>query len=152
MPNTFRTSLLRSIDARLTFVLVLVLSLHLTRDSVRGQELSQPEGAATAVGVMNQGSVEIPDSVRRKVGYQHWKGAAIGGGAGAVAGVLLNLMARTACADCDNDPSVAETGAVVAALGGAFGFLVGLGSPRYEWVPTPVIYDSLPMKSEESER
>ena len=78
---------------------------------------------------------EATDSVRQKVGYSHWKGAAIGGAAGAVAGVLLALAVRGGCSDCGSDPDVARTALVSAGVVGAFGFLVGLGSPRYRWVP-----------------
>ena len=81
-------------------------------------------------------AVSIPDSVRKKVGYQHWRGAAICGAAGAVGGVLLALLARGQCSDCGaNDPRVPEVGVVGAGLGGAFGFLVGAASPKYRWVP-----------------
>jgi hypothetical protein len=96
-------------------------------------------GTATAT-VVGRHSVEIPDSVRQKVGYHHWKGAAIGGGLGAVAGLVLGLAARVSCSDCD--PSIAATSLTVAGLGGAFGFLVGLASPKYEWVPSPGVKDS----------
>jgi hypothetical protein len=79
--------------------------------------------------------IVIPDSVRRKVGYQHWRGAAIGAGLGGVAGFLLGVAAHGRCADCDgSEPSVAAVGLVGAGLGGAFGLLVGLASPRYAWV------------------
>ena len=77
--------------------------------------------------------VEAADSVRQKVGYSHWKGAAIGGAAGAVAGLLLGFAVRTACSDCD--PDIAKGTLVSAGVVGAFGFLVGLASPRYRWVP-----------------
>jgi hypothetical protein len=80
-------------------------------------------------------AVAIPDSVRKKVGYQHWRGAAIGGALGAVGGVALALLAHGACYDCpSNDPSVLEVGFMGAGLGGAFGFLVGAASPKYRWV------------------
>ena len=82
-------------------------------------------------------AVAIPDSVRRKVGYQHWKGAAIGGALGGVGGVVLALLARGACYDCSSDNSdVLEVGVIGAGLGGAFGFLVGAASPQYRWVRT----------------
>lgn len=78
----------------------------------------------------------IPDSVRRKVGYQHWKGAAIGGSLGAVVGFALALAARGQCSDCSSDTApVGQVTVIGAGLGGAFGFLVGLASPRYRWVP-----------------
>ena len=87
----------------------------------------------TADSLWGDREVEAADSVRQKVGYSHWKGAAIGGAAGAVAGLLLGLAARTTCSDCD--PDIAKGILVSAGVVGAFGFLVGLGSPRYRWVP-----------------
>jgi hypothetical protein len=94
-------------------------------------------GQLTAVSHPTPHAVSIPDSVRKKVGYQHWRGAAIGGAAGAVGGVVLALLAHGACSDCpSNDPNVPEVGFVGAGLGGAFGFLVGAASPKYRWVPS----------------
>jgi len=76
----------------------------------------------------------IPDSIRQRVGYQHWKGAAIGGGLGALAGLALALAAGQ-CDDCSSDsPNAGIVTLTGAGLGGAFGFLVGLASPRYRWV------------------
>ncbi len=79
--------------------------------------------------------VAVPDSVRERVGYQHWKGAAIGGGVGPLGGLVLALAAHGQCADCtSNTPPIAKTTLVGAGLGGAFGFLVGLASPCYRRV------------------
>ena len=76
----------------------------------------------------------IPDSIRRKVGYQHWKGGAIGGSVGALAGLLLSTLAPTQCSDCTStDSYVLEATLIGAGLGGAFGFLVGAASPKYRW-------------------
>ena len=100
-----------------------------------GIEASQSQ--LTAASHPTPEAVSIPDSVRKKVGYQHWRGAAIGGAAGAVGGVLLALFARGQCSDCGpNDPKVPEVGFLGAGLGGAFGFLVGAASPKYRWVPS----------------
>ena len=80
-------------------------------------------------------AVAIPDSIRQRVGYQHWKGAAIGGGLGALAGLALALAAHGQCSDCPSDsPNVGTVTLAGAGLGGALGFLVGLASPRYRWV------------------
>jgi hypothetical protein len=80
-------------------------------------------------------AVVIPDSIRQRVGYQHWKGAAIGGGLGALAGLALALAAHGQCSDCPSDsPNVGTVTLAGAGLGGALGFLVGLASPRYRWV------------------
>jgi hypothetical protein len=125
--------------------LVILLTMIAAQSSPRNayaQELQrvvdQFGETATATAVRRH-SVEIPDSVRQKVGYHHWKGAAIGGGLGALAGLILALA--PGCSDCD-DPSVAATSLAGAGLGGAFGFLVGLASPKYEWVPSPAVKDS----------
>jgi hypothetical protein len=77
----------------------------------------------------------VPDSVRYRVGYQHWKGAAIGAGVGAVLGGVLVMVSGAGCADC-----TVTTGdrveAVLLVTGGAglLGFLAGLASPKYVWV------------------
>ncbi len=75
----------------------------------------------------------IPDSTRRVVGYQHWKGAVIGATGGALIGALLGSRVLSRCSDCDmTDSDVLKASLVTAGLGGAFGFLVGLASPKYE--------------------
>jgi hypothetical protein len=75
----------------------------------------------------------VPDSTRRVVGYQHWKGAAIGSAGGALLGALLGLRARSGCSDCNlTGSNILKASLVTAGVGGAFGFLVGLASPRYE--------------------
>lgn len=94
------------------------------------------DGAAPSDGVQIQrGAVAVPDSVRKKVGYQHWKGGAIGATVGGLAGLLLSQLSGQ-CSDCtSSDSDVLEITAIGAGLGGAFGFLVGAASPKYEWVP-----------------
>lgn len=82
----------------------------------------------------SSGVLAKPDSVRRKVGYQHWKGGAIGGSVGALAGLLLAALAPGECYDCtSNDSGTLEATLIGAGLGGAFGFLVGAASPKYRW-------------------
>jgi hypothetical protein len=82
----------------------------------------------------------VPDSTRMRVGYQHWRGAGIGSAIGAGVGVLLGVLAPTGCADCD-PPSRGETiltvGLLGAGAGGLVGFLAGLSSPKYVWLPAP---------------
>lgn len=78
----------------------------------------------------------IPDSTRRRVGYHHWKGAAIGAGGGALLMALLYLSVGDSCYDCEGGRShFLEAELVGAGVGGALGFLVGLGSPKYESRP-----------------
>ena len=96
------------------------------------------DSAGPSDGVQVQrGAVAVPDSIRKKVGYQHWKGGAIGGAIGGLAGLLLSQVGtRDYCTDCTSrDSDVLEITAIGAGLGGAFGFLVGAASPKYEWVP-----------------
>jgi len=78
------------------------------------------------------------DSLARRVGYQHWKGAAIGASLGAFAGFMLTLIYDNDCADCDKPSYPLVKGALGgAAIGGLIGFVAGLASPRYapETVP-----------------
>ena len=77
----------------------------------------------------------IPDSVRHRVGYQHWKGAAIGTGVGAVLGGALAVGGGVGCSDCTITTwDRAQAALVVTGVGAAVGFLAGLASPRYAWV------------------
>jgi len=93
-----------------------------------------PRFESSAVLRPHEIELVMPDSVRRKVGYQHWKGGAIGGSVGALAGLLLAELAPTECADCTSTHSEALRATLIGAgLGGAFGFLVGAASPKYRW-------------------
>jgi hypothetical protein len=98
------------------------------RDSV---PLIRPSPALTTVS----------DSVRRRVGYQHWRGTGIGLGTGGVVGALTGaiLGAVTVCDDCPEQHSpgwgALRVGLLGAGAGGVVGFLVGLSSPKYVWVP-----------------
>jgi hypothetical protein len=81
----------------------------------------------------------VPDSVRRRVGYQHWRGAGMGLAVGAAVGALGGavLASIIECSDC-SPPSVGEGALIVGLLGAGtgsvVGFLAGLSSPKYEWV------------------
>jgi hypothetical protein len=83
----------------------------------------------------------VPDSVRIRAGYQHWRGAGlgllIGTGFGALAGAVLSHIGDS-CSDCTEDTSAGEgaliLGALGAGTGSVLGFLAGLASPRYAWV------------------
>ena len=86
-------------------------------------------------------AIQVPDSVRVRRGYQHWRGAAlgaaIGGAVGALAGAVVGGV--TSCDDCRRQPTVGN-GALYGGLGGVgvggvTGFLVGLSLPRYRWIP-----------------
>jgi hypothetical protein len=78
----------------------------------------------------------VPDSSRHKVGYQHWKGAAIGAGAGAVLGTVLAFGVAGECDDCTMTTwDRAQGPLVVTGAGSVFGFLLGLASPKYLRVP-----------------
>jgi hypothetical protein len=93
----------------------------------------ESQGGPPVAAELSQTAVAVPDSVRQKVGYQHWKGGAIGGVLGAAAGLLLTAF-PIGCSDCSSrDAGVVRATFIGAGLGGAFGFLVGAASPKYEW-------------------
>jgi hypothetical protein len=106
--------------------------------SAGAQELRAFARAVRAPSTVPAPSVRLPDSVRIKVGYHHWKGGAIGAGIGAAAGLLVAYAAHDSCQDCSSSgPATSTTTLVGAGLGGVFGFIVGLASPKYAWVPAP---------------
>jgi hypothetical protein len=91
-----------------------------------------------AVTARHAPTLTLPDSVRQKVGYQHWKGAAIGAGVGAVLGSVLAFGLAGQCDDCTQTTWHRTRGAlVITGASSAFGFLVGLASPKYAWRPSP---------------
>lgn len=81
--------------------------------------------------------VGIPDSVRERTGYQHWRGGAIGLAVGGAVGALTGAIGGglSSCDDCSRQPTAANgalvLGLVGAGAGGVLGFLAGLASPRY---------------------
>lgn len=86
--------------------------------------------------------VVVPDSVRKLTGYQHWRGAglglAIGGAVGALTGAIGGAVAS--CDDCSQQPTAGNGalafGLIGAGAGGVLGFLAGLASPKYAWIPS----------------
>jgi hypothetical protein len=82
----------------------------------------------------------IRDSVQRVTGYQHWRGAGIGTVVGGVVGALAGaVLVNDSCSDCGEQWSRGRgafvLGLLGAGTGGVAGFLAGLSSPKYEWVP-----------------
>lgn len=72
---------------------------------------------------------------RKRTGYHHWEGLAIGSGGGALLMGLLYAAAHTSCSDCGEGESYfLEAELLSASVGGVLGFLVGLGIPKYESV------------------
>ena len=95
-------------------------------------------GPPLALPLPRPTAVVPADSVRQKVGYQHWKGAAIGAGVGAVLGSALAFGLAGECDDCTVTSWDRAQGALlITGASSAFGFLVGLASPRYAWRPSP---------------
>jgi hypothetical protein len=84
------------------------------------------------------GSTTMPDSVRQRVSYQHWRGGALGVAVGGAVGVLTGaVLLNGRCDDCSHQPSGALTGGLVGAgAGGLLGFFAGLASPKYQRIPT----------------
>jgi hypothetical protein len=80
----------------------------------------------------------VPDSVRIRTGYQHWRGGALGLAIGGALGALTGAAAGDYCSDCTQTTAgsrAVRVGLLGAGAGGALGFLVGLASPKYGWVP-----------------
>ena len=83
--------------------------------------------------------VSVPDSVRKRTGYQHWRGAAIGLAIGGTLGALTGATRADQCDDCGRQPTATSraltVGLIGAGAGGVLGFLAGLASPKYVWIP-----------------
>ena len=83
--------------------------------------------------------VSVPDSVRKPTGYQHWRGAAIGSAIGGALGALTGAARDENCSDCTRQFTAGgralRVGLIGAGAGGVLGFLVGLTSLKYTWVP-----------------
>ena len=116
--------------------LAAILSLGPLGGAAAQQQVSFSDWTASWPAVMSTSSTgaTLPDSLRRKVGYQHWKGAAIGGGVGAVLGTVLAFGVAGGCADCTvTTRDRAQAALLVTGVTSVFGFLVGLASPKYVW-------------------
>jgi hypothetical protein len=128
---------LRSGGGRMRYAIVLLVATSLGSSmtgAAHAQAVTRFETNMIPPWQPRKDAPVIPDSVRRKVGYQHWKGGAIGGSVGALAALLLGVLAPTGCADCTStDSDKLEVTLIGAGLGGAFGFLVGAASPKYRW-------------------
>jgi hypothetical protein len=117
-------------------VLAATLSLAAVGSAAAQQQVSfsrwaAPRPAAASIG---RSAAPLPDSLRRKVGYQHWRGAAIGGGVGAVLGTALVFGVAGECDDCTVTTwDRAQAALLVTGASSVFGFLVGLASPKYVW-------------------
>jgi hypothetical protein len=87
-------------------------------------------------------AVSVPDSVRVRRGYQHGRKAALGGAIGGALGALTGALGAgvSSCDDCRRQPSAGGGalygGLIGAGAGGVIGFLMGLSSPTYTWVPS----------------
>jgi hypothetical protein len=103
--------------------LVIVVGLAASSPLLAQQARDPGESVMSATFVPPRSATllaSVPDSIRRKTGYQHWKGGATALGLGALGGLILALAVPTGCDDCPSDPS--PTGKVTligAGLGGA---------------------------------
>jgi hypothetical protein len=125
---------------RSVLVLIVIVVSLVASSPLLAQQARHPSESALSATFLPPRSVtllaSVPDSIRRKTGYQHWKGGAIGLGVGALGGLVLALAAPTECYDCTLDSAPAGKVTLIGAgQGGAFGFLVGLATPRDRWVP-----------------
>jgi hypothetical protein len=121
-------------------VLATTLSLTVITSAAAQKQVSFERWAASYPAVVSTGplSPNTADSVRRKVGYYHWKGAAIGAGVGAVVGTVLAFGVAGRCSDCTvTTKDRAQAALLMTGISSAFGFLVGLASPKYVWELRP---------------
>jgi hypothetical protein len=99
----------------------------------------RPSSLVPDTGPPSPNLASLPDSVRETAGHQHWRGGAIGLAIGGAVGALLGTIARAQCDDCGEQPTRASQALTVglygAAGGGLLGFLAGLASPKYVWMP-----------------
>jgi hypothetical protein len=112
------------------------LALIFVANATAQQQVTFGEWTApfSEVASAEPSSTTVPDSVRRKVGYQHWKGATIGATVGAVLGSVLAFGIAGRCADCTITTwDRAQAALVITGVSSALGFLAGLASPKYVW-------------------
>jgi hypothetical protein len=120
-------------------ILVIALGATLSKSATAQRQVRFDRWAVPALAPLSRRSlgVSLPDSVRQKVGYQHWKGAAIGAGVGALLASVLVFGVAGECDDCtENRWARGEAALLITGASGAFGFLVGLATPRYAWKPS----------------
>ncbi len=102
----------------------------------------RPSPIAPRTELPSLGLGSVPDSVRKRTGYQHWRGAAIGLAVGGAVGALTGAVGGAVgqCDDCSRQPSAGSgalaVGLIGAGAGGVLGFLAGLSSPKYVWIPS----------------
>jgi hypothetical protein len=94
-------------------------------------------GSPLPANYLRPNSASVPDSLRQLVGYQHWRGGALGLTIGAALGVATGaIFMNGRCDDCSDQPSGALTGGLIGAgAGGLLGFFAGLASPKYRPIP-----------------
>jgi hypothetical protein len=141
MPLLTRGDNLKYASPLLPGILVLLLAVR----GVSAQEQAAPfplgDLSLGSEPALASASIVVPDSVRLRAGYQHWRGAALGAGIGGVLGALTGAIAggSSSCDDCSRQPTAGSgalvVGALGAGLGSVVGFLVGLASPKYVWTP-----------------
>ena len=122
-------------------LLVTTLSLTVLATAAAQQQVSFERWTVAPFAAADSGSLSrsgVTDSVRRKVGYHQWDRAAMGAGVGAVLGTVLAFGVSGRCADCNvTTGERAQAALLMTGLSSAFGFLVGLATPKYVWEVAP---------------
>jgi hypothetical protein len=121
-------------------LLAATLCLASVGQAVAQQQASFTRWSVSGPPLISEGlsGAMLPDSARRTVGYQHWRGAAIGGGVGAALGSAFAFGLAGRCADCTVSTwERVQTALLVTGVGSVLGFLGGLASPKYVWEAPP---------------
>jgi hypothetical protein len=81
-------------------VVLIVIVVGLASSTLLAQQARHPRASVPSAMFVPPRSAtllaSVPDSIRRKRGYQHWKGGAIRLGLGALGGLVLAWEARSA--------------------------------------------------------